>query len=94
VLNNRVLRRIFGPKREDGAEGRRRLHNEEYDNLYASRSIIRLIKSRRMVWAGNVAHMGEMRNAYNILVRKPEGRRPLGRPRRRWEGNIKLLLGK
>jgi hypothetical protein len=72
--------------------GWRKLHNEELYGLYSSPSIVRVIKARRMRWAGNVARMGEMRGAYNILVGQPEGRRPLGRPRRRWEDNIKMGL--
>jgi hypothetical protein len=67
-----------------------RLHNEERNGLYSSPNIIRVIKSRRMRWAGHVASMGEERGAYRILVGRPEGRRPLGRPRRRWEDNIKM----
>jgi hypothetical protein len=87
-----VLRRIFGPKR-DGVTGEwRRLHNEELNDLYSSTNIIRVIKSRRMKWAGHVARMGEGRGAYRVLVVRPDGRRPLGRPRRRWEDNIKLDL--
>jgi hypothetical protein len=66
--------------------------NEELHNLYSSPSIIRMIKSRNMSWGGHVARMGEKRNAYRILVGKPEGKRPLGRPRRRWVGNIKIDL--
>jgi hypothetical protein len=73
-------------------EGWRKLHNEELHNLYSSPSIIRMIKSRRMRWAGHVALMGEKRNAYGILVGMPEGKRPLGRPRRRWVDNIKMDL--
>jgi hypothetical protein len=73
-------------------EGWRRLQDEELRNLYTSLNIIRVIISRRMRWAGRVTRMGEVRNAYNILVRKPEGRRPLGRPWRRWEDNIRLDL--
>jgi hypothetical protein len=69
-----------------------KLHNEELHNLYFSPSIIRIIKSRRMRWAGHVARMGEKRNSYRILVGKPEGKRPLGRPRRRWEDNIRMDL--
>jgi hypothetical protein len=72
--------------------GWRKLHNEELHSLYSSPSIIRMMKSRRMKWAGHVARMGEKRNAYRILVGKPEGKRPLGRPRRRWVGNIKMDL--
>jgi hypothetical protein len=73
------LRRIFGPKRDEVTGGRRKLHNEELHNLYFSPSIIRMIESRRMRWAGHVACMGEKRNAYRILVEKPEGKRPQGR---------------
>jgi hypothetical protein len=79
VFENRVLRRIFGPKRDEMAGGWRKLHNEELHNLYSSPSVIRIIKSRRMRWAGNVARMGERRNAYRILVGIPEGKRLLGR---------------
>jgi hypothetical protein len=87
-----MLRRIFGPKR-DGVTGRwRKLHNEELHNLYSSPSIIRIIKSRRMRWAGHMARMGEKRNMYRLLVGKPEGKRPLGRPRRKWIDNIKMDL--
>jgi hypothetical protein len=89
VFENRALRRIFGPKREEVAGGWRRLHNEELHNLHTSPDIIRVIKSRRMRWAGHIACMGKMRNAYNILVGKPEGKRPLGRPRCRWK-NIRM----
>jgi hypothetical protein len=92
VFKNRVLRRIFGPKRDEVTGEWRKLHNEELHNLYSSPNIIRTIKSRRMRWAGHVARMGEYRNAYRILVGKPEGRRPLGRPRRRWVDNIKMDL--
>jgi hypothetical protein len=72
--------------------GWRKLHNEELHSLYSSPSIIRMIKSRKMRWAGHVARMGEKRNAYRILVGKPEGKRPLGIPRRRWADNIKMDL--
>jgi hypothetical protein len=72
--------------------GRRKLHNEELHGLYSSPSIVRVIKARRMRWAGHVARMGEVRGAYNSLVGRPEERRPLGRPRRRWEDNIKIDL--
>jgi hypothetical protein len=92
VFENRVLRRIFGPKRDEVIGGQRKLHNEELHDLYCSPSIIRIIKSRRMRWAGHVACMGEKRNVYRILVGKTEGKRPLGRPRRRWEDNIKMDL--
>jgi hypothetical protein len=86
VFENKVLRRIFGPKREW-----RRLHNKELYALYSSPNIIRVMKSRRLRWAGHVARVGERRGAYRALVGKPEGRRPLGRPRRRWE-DIKMNL--
>jgi hypothetical protein len=90
VFENRVPRRIFGPKRNGVTGGWRKLHNEELHNLYSSPSIIRTIKSRMMRWAGHVARMGEKRNVYRLLVGKPEGKRPLGRPRRRWIDNIKM----
>jgi hypothetical protein len=92
VFENRVFRRIFEPKRDEVTGGWRKLHNEELHGLYSSPSIVRVIKARRMRWAGHVVPMGEVRGAYNILVGKPEGRRPLGRPRRRWEDNIKMDL--
>jgi hypothetical protein len=92
VFENRVLRGIFGPKRDGVTGGWRKLHNEELLNLYSSPSIIRIIKPRRMWWAGHVARMGEERNVYRLLVGKPEGKRPLGRPRRRWIDNIKMDL--
>jgi hypothetical protein len=90
VFENRLLRRIFGPKRDEVTGECRTLHNEELRDLYSSPSIIRIIKSRRMRWAGTVARMGEKRNAYRLLVRKPEVKRPLGRPRRRWVDNVIL----
>jgi hypothetical protein len=92
VFENRVLRRIFGPKRDEVTGGWRKLHNEELHGLYSSPSFIRVIKARRMRWVGHVACMVEVRRAYNILVRKPEGRRPQGRPRHRWEDNINMDL--
>jgi hypothetical protein len=92
VLENRVLRRIFGPKRDEVTGGWRKRHKEELHGLYSSPSIVRVIKARRMRWAGHVAGMGEVRVAYNILVWRPEGRRPPGRPRSRWEDNIKMDL--
>jgi hypothetical protein len=94
VLENRVLRRIFGPKQDEVTGGWRKLHNEELHSLYSTPSIIRIIKSRRMRWTGHVARMGEKRHAYRILVGQPEGKRPLGRPRRRWVDNIKIDLRK
>jgi hypothetical protein len=92
VFKNRVLRRIFGPKRDEVTGEWRNLHNEELHDLYSLPSIIRIIKSRRMRWAGHVARMGEKWNAYRLLVGKPEGKRPLGRPRRRWVNNIRMDL--
>jgi hypothetical protein len=92
VFENKALRRIFGPKRDEVIGGWRKLHNEELRDLYSSPSIIIIIKSRRKRWAGHVARMGEKRNAYWLLVGKPEGRRQLGRPRRRWVDNIKMDL--
>jgi hypothetical protein len=91
VFENRVLR-IFGPKRNGVTGGWRKLHNEELHNLYSSPSIIRTIKSRRMRWEGHVARMGEKRNVYRSLVGKPEGTRPLGRPRPRRIDNIRMDL--
>jgi hypothetical protein len=87
-----VLRRIFGPKRDEATGEWRRLHNEELHDLYSSPNIIRVIKSRRMRWARHVARMREKRGVYRILVGRSEGRRPLGRPRRRWDDNIKMDL--
>jgi hypothetical protein len=91
VCENRVLR-IFGPKREEVAVDWRRLHSEELHNLCTSPNLIRLVKSRRMRWAGHVARMREMRNAYNILVGKSEWKRLLGRTRLRWEDSIRMDL--
>jgi hypothetical protein len=92
VFENRALIRIFGPKKDEVTGEWRKLHNEELHDLYSSLSIIRIIKARRMRWAGHVARMGEMRNAYRLLVGKPERRRPLGRPRHRWLDNITMDL--
>jgi hypothetical protein len=89
-----VLKGICGPKR-DGVTGRwRKLHNEELHNLYSSPNVIRIAKSRRMRLAGHVARMGEKTNVYRLLVGKPAGKRPLGRPRRSWIDNIKMDLSK
>jgi hypothetical protein len=92
VLKNRVLRRIFGTKRDEVTGEWRRLHNKELYALYSSLNIIRVIKSRRLRWAEHVARMGERRVVYRALVGKPEGRRPLGGPRRRWVDIIKMDL--
>jgi len=92
VLENRVLRRIFGPKRDKVTGEWRKLHNEELNYLYCSPNIVRVIKSIRMRLAGHVARIGEGRGVYRVLVGKPEGKNPLARPRRRWEGNIKMDL--
>jgi hypothetical protein len=86
---NRVPRELFGLESYDITGEWRKLHNEERNNLY-SPNISRVIKSRRMRWTGHVARMGEMRGVYMVLVGKPEGKRPLGTPRRRWEDNIKM----
>ena len=87
-----ALRRIFGAKRDEVTREWRKLQNEELNDLYCSPNIARVIKSSRMRWAGHVARMGERRGVYRVLVGKPEGKRPLGRPRRRWEDNIKMNL--
>jgi len=92
VFDNMVLRRISGPRRDEVKGEWRRLHNEELNDLYSSPNIVRVIKSRRMRRAGHVAHMGEERGVYRVLVGKPEGQRPLGRPRCRWVDNIRMDL--
>jgi len=92
VFENMVLRRIFGARRDEVTGEWRRLHNEDLNYLYSSPNIVRVIKSRRMRWAGHVARMGEERGVYRVLVEKPEGRRPLGRHRRRWVDNIRMDL--
>ena len=92
VFENMVLRRIFGPRRVEIMGEWRRLHNKELNYLYFSPNIVRVIKSRRMGWAGHVAHMAEERGAYRVLVGKPEGKRPLRRPRLRWVDNIRMDL--
>jgi hypothetical protein len=91
VFENRVLRRIFGPKRDEATGEWRKLHNEELRDLYSSPSIIRLIRLR-MRWTGHVARMGEKRYAYRLLVGNPEGKRPLGRPRHGWVDNVRMDL--
>ncbi|KAJ4443847.1 hypothetical protein ANN_05634 [Periplaneta americana] len=92
VFENKVFRKIFGAKRDEVTGEWRKLHNTELHALYSSPDIIRNIKSRRLRWEGHIARMGESRNAYRVLVGRPEGKRPLGRPRRRWEDNIKMDL--
>ena len=94
VFENRVLRRIFGPKKDEVTGEWRRLHNKELYALYSSPNTIRVIKSRRLRWAGHVAHTGERRGAHRASVGKLEGRRPLGRHTRKWKDNIKMDLGK
>jgi hypothetical protein len=91
VFENRVLRRIFGPKSEEDGSWIK-LRNDELHNLYSSPNIVRVIKSRRMRWVGHVARIGEGRDVHRVLVGRPEGKRPLGRPRRRWEDNIKMNI--
>jgi hypothetical protein len=91
IFEKRVLRKMFGPKREEDGSWRK-LHSDELHNLYSSPNIVRVIKSRRMRWAGHVARMGEGRGFYRFLVGWPEGKRPLGRPRRRLKDNIKMDL--
>jgi hypothetical protein len=93
VFENRVLRKIFGPKREEDISWRK-LHNDDLHSLCSSPNIVRVIKSRRMRWVGHMARMGEGRGVYRVLVGRPKGKRPLGRPRHRWEDNIKLDLRK
>jgi hypothetical protein len=90
VFENRVLKRIFGPKRDEETGEWRKLHNEELNDLYSTPNILRVIKSRRMRWAGHAARMWGRRGVYRVLVGKPEGKRPLERPRRGWEDNIKM----
>jgi hypothetical protein len=92
VFENRVLRRIFGPKRDEVTGEWRKLHSGELRNLYPPPNIIRQIKSSRIKWAGHVACIGEGRNVYRVLVEKPEGKRPLGRARRRWKDVTKMDL--
>jgi len=92
VFENRVLRRICGAKGYEVIEEWRKLHNEELNDLYCSPNIVQVIKSRRMRWAGHVTCMGEGRGVYRVLVGKPEGKRPLGRPRCRWMDNIRMDL--
>ena len=92
VFENMVLRRIFGPRRDEVTGNWRRLHNEQLNDLYSSPNIVGVIKSRRKSWAGNVARIGEEREVYRVLEWKQEGKRPLGRPRHRRVDNIKMDL--
>jgi hypothetical protein len=93
VFENRVLRGVFGSKMDKVMTGeRRKLHNKELNNMYSLPNIVWVVKSRRMRWAGHVARMGKERGMNRVLVGKPEGKRPLGRPRRRWEDIIKMDL--
>jgi hypothetical protein len=92
VFENRVLRRVFGPTRDEMTGEWRKLHNEELNDLYSLPNIVRVVKSRRMRWAGHMARMGEDRGVHRVLVGEPEGKRPLGRTRRRWEDNVKMDL--
>ena len=92
VYENRVLRRVFGPRRDEVTGEWKKLHNEELNDVYSLPNIVRVVKSRRMRCSGHVARMGEDRGVHRVLVGKPEGKRPLGRPRRRWEDNIKMNL--
>jgi len=91
VFENRILRRIFGPKRDENGEWRR-LNNEEFHSLYRSPNVVRVIKSRRLRWAGHIARMEDGSSSFKILTGKPTGKRPLGRPRSRWKHNIRLDL--
>jgi hypothetical protein len=92
LFENRVLRRVFGPKMDEVTGEWRKLHNEELNDLYSLPNIVRVVKLRRMKWAGHVARMGENRGVHRVLVGKPEGKRPLGRRRRRWKDNIQMDL--
>jgi len=94
VFENKVLKKVFGPKRDKVTGEWRKLHNEELNDLYSLPIIVRVVKSRRMRWTGHLACMGEDRRVHRVLVGKPEGKRPLGRPRRRREDNIKMDLQK
>jgi hypothetical protein len=93
VFENKMLRRIFGPKREEDGSWRK-LHNDELHDLYYSPNIVRVIKSRRMWWARHVARMGEVRGVYRVFVGRHEGKRPLGRPGRRWKITLRWTLGR
>jgi hypothetical protein len=92
VFENRVLRRVFGPKRDEVTREWSKLHNEELNDLYSLPIIVQVVKLKRMRWAGHVARMGEDKVVHRVLVEKPERKRPLGRPKHRWEDNIKMDL--
>jgi hypothetical protein len=92
MFENRLLKRVFGPKRDEVTGEWSKIHNEELNDLYSLPNIVRVVKSRRMRWVGHVAHTGEERGVHRVLVGKPEGKRPLGRTRHGWEGNIKMNL--
>ena len=92
MFENMVLRRVFGPKRDEVTGEWRKLYKEELRNLYSLPNTVRVVKSRRMRWAGHVARMGEGIGVHRVLVGKPEGKRPVGRPRRRWEVSINMDL--
>jgi hypothetical protein len=94
VSENRVLRRVFGPKRDEVTREWGKLHTEELNDLYSLPNIVRVVKSRRMRWAGHVTRMGEERGVHRVLVGKPVGKRPLGRPRRRWEDILRWMFRK
>jgi len=94
MFENLVLSRIFGRRRDKVTREWRKLHNEKLNDLYSSPNTVRVIKLRRMRWAGHVARMRERRGIYRVSMGKPEGRRSLGRPRRRWENNIKIIFRK
>jgi hypothetical protein len=94
MFENRVLKKVFGPKRDEVTGKWRKLHNEELNDLYFLPNIVRVVKSRRMKWAGHVARMGEDRGVHRVLAGKPEGKRPLGRPRRRWEDILRWIFRK
>jgi hypothetical protein len=93
-FENREWRRVFGPKRDEVTEEWRKLHSEKLSDLYCLPSIVRVVKSRRMRWAGHLAHMGEGRDVHRFLFGKPEGKRPLRRPRRSWKYNLKCIFRK
>jgi hypothetical protein len=92
VFENSVLRRVFGTKRDEVTGEWRKLHNEKLNHLYSLPTVVRVIKSRRMRWAVHEVRLREERGVYRILVGKPEGKRPLGRPTRRWVDNMKMVL--